>query len=808
MFYEIDGIFTTKEEYSQQLQLSGIVQSSMLCIDSKCVDKVTSLNETSRTAFIEFFCGAQKVIDDYKQLTTQIVGAKLDLEVSLKSHKELAVDKKKIKKDNETTDKRQQLAYDLEKHELQYDLFKMFHNGKFLETAGDVIETCKNNLDDVNMKKLESIKILKDCTDREQTLRKARRIAEINLETITDNFRDSHEKFTAAQTNLEFTQFELQGEDVESINNSYKEKLNLCRLEIDRYKELDAQLPKLQDEFEEYSQLKKSFKSNNSTDLLRLRSMNSIAGEDIAEYLKKNIDTYSVPVSQLEDKIDGLTAKIDDLKLKRDGKNVPVSKFEQVVTEADKAKLDFQIKCNQALLEEIELSYVYEKKKLENFKRELEELNSDPTRKGQRELVAKLQAEITDKESEHYKDFCARVDVATIEELNERFKIIPTSEQIQREIERLQDKIIDYETWIADNELSKLRVAVEKKEFERKNGSIDTLAKELAEKEEQMNNQAEENNQMEMNLLEAVKETAECEKTVEVLVNEISGIYEAMCDHINRIQKSLQQNYEVLVRNFWKHNTIELSHGTMMDFMIPPEVVPEDFQLVRDQLNLLEVNFKNLTRSLRENVDVGEKSKELKQKIRKLQTDVESISGKIGDDGYERIQRVSEVLKDLNRKISAQRAKVEEIDERLAELKDDRKEAFTECLKVINEGITDFCHSTLEGTIGKLEATNVDEPYLGDVAYIWQTIGSPEIRITELQLNHVSSLALLFGLLKFKKQHFVILDDATRKAEVNLRKLCSRGNIQVISFTRKLSYDETSYTVRPFAESYVIHRNR
>lgn len=201
---------------------------------------------------------------------------------------------------------------------------------------------------------------------------------------------------------------------------------------------------------------------------------------------------------------------------------------------------------------------------------------------------------------------------------------------------------------------------------------------------------------------------------------------------------------------------------------------------------------------------MAEKTRELSKKIDKLRKDFDSTSGKIKDEVNEqRIERVTECLSNLNTTVGAMNKLLEKADVEFKKAKLERKRLFEEAIKVINKELVEFGLSTNESVMASLVASTGDEPYLDEVAFYWRTAEYLENTITELSSNYLSSLALLFGILKVKKQRFVILD--TKKFGKNVDEyLKETSGIQVISLTSKISDDNSNFIVRPMGSSFVI----
>lgn len=148
----------TKEIYSKELIASEVILPSqnLLVISAASVNKVATLSEHSRAAFIEMFTGSKEIAKAYEQLSLLINDSKIEVDASVKEQKELMVEKKKLKKDIESTEKRSQLMDELKFQTKELDLFKMYHNGKFLDSVFDEAAELEAKLEELQAQKTEN----------------------------------------------------------------------------------------------------------------------------------------------------------------------------------------------------------------------------------------------------------------------------------------------------------------------------------------------------------------------------------------------------------------------------------------------------------------------------------------------------------------------------------------------------------------------------------------------------------------------------------------------------------------------------
>lgn len=221
------------------------------------------------------------------------------------------------------------------------------------------------------------------------------------------------------------------------------------------------------------------------------------------------------------------------------------------------------------------------------------------------------------------------------------------------------------------------------------------------------------------------------------------------------------------------------------------------------------MNFETLKQSLKKNINVAEKAREFLQKLEELQEMVHHAGVKFSPEVYkQRVQRVTEGLNSINKAIKTQTKKFDEINAKLHQVAAERKRKFEETLSEFNRGIGEFCSLAFDDKIhGMLEIVNEAEPYLGDIIYYWRTQENPEQRVAEVKPDPMPSLALLFAILKHKKQKFVVLNEAARHINDKLEKFFQQQNhLQVISLTSQMGDDHSNYIILPKSQSFAVTR--
>lgn len=1018
-------------------------------IDAEIVDKVAMMTEHKRASFIESFCGSSQVVAIYDQLLKQIDKVKLDLDSSIKDQKGLKADKKMLQKDIETTKKRSVLIENLKDQLQQFDLFKMFHNNKFVEASGAIIESQKEELNNVKQDRTENLTALQENAQREALLKGQQMFLDIRLDKMADDLKESQYALEEVKTKIDLINYQkTTNDDHQKSIETCQEKIHAANTEIKRLIELEEHKNDLMKHHAEYEHLKNTFRSQNFQQFCLRDVMRSLSREVDYQFTRNFIKQYTESADKVKAKIDPITLQIERLEVERQKKMLCKSKIEEllqtvesrkqsiavleksiektetvnkeklladshskilkelkreipegimgclseyweisddaseseakfikrymkeftnaivvdtqetadecieflkirpltpieaiflplseiveqkssisflkgdklpnappckfiedlvtaktddiakvllsclkpsIVTESlddaemllkwegakmlnvvstdaltifhkqgflekfsvtsdeclsnieledarknlseekqsfmicklecekkileleslkrDISSIDIKMKTLEMSIEPFERALDYNMKKVTQYQNELEKMEQDEPLQENRRNFAKVEETHEQSEREFYKDFCATVGVESIEKYLDKIEQVPSTEIIKTKIKFLKSEKKDLEE--QKKYASEQIVNVDSSDLE---AEMVKIQQTIADKTQKLDLQLQENVGKEREMFELLNEIHQNEKIDQEFTQQIFDAYENIYDNLHRVHKSFQDNYEILTRNFLAHQPLELKSGSIMDFIMIPNKISADFDLVRDQLKKADVNFGKLKKSLKGNIDVAEKTLELNKKLQKLQESIDSTTGKILDDVDEqRVLQVTEGLKAISEKVSLHRLKFNKIEEKLQEAKDERKRVFLECLKVIHEGVEEFYHFAYNGHVAAfIEVSNMAEPYLGEIILSLSTEDSI-LRITERNADYVAALALLFGIVKYKKQRLVVLDNAMKKVAINLHRFFKHQNsIQIVSFTTNVSGDDTNFQIRRKGASFIVTTN-
>lgn len=296
MFYEIGGLdglgsMVSADEYKTKVIETQVLLPvpNTLVINARNIDKVSSLTDVKRAEFIEMISGNGETVKEYELLSKQLELLKVDFDTSVKQKNTLTAEKNKLKKDMESAEEREQLIREFEGQEMQFDLFRMFHNNKFMETVDEEIESQKRNLEGMKKAVLGKIEEHKENDEQEANMRKELKLQEDNLEKMILDFQKPQMKVAKLRMSKSFTETKNREHKIQhDLNQKRIQKLSK---EVQQMETLFNNRENFKALREKYLSLKKSFEQENSTDLFNYDVKLMLCHEDKLKYLRQTLDT-------------------------------------------------------------------------------------------------------------------------------------------------------------------------------------------------------------------------------------------------------------------------------------------------------------------------------------------------------------------------------------------------------------------------------------------------------------------------------------------------------------------------------------
>lgn len=625
--HSIGKLTVTPEKYQDELYASKIIPQTLntLFLDSSHVDQVSVLTDSQRASFIEFVCGSKQLIAPYNDLTVQISETRLKLDIAVKEETALLVEKRKLKKESSNARKWNHLVDELEIRNIQHDLFKLYHNKKFLETVQ--VEGNSILLQEAKDKFLLAIEELDKCAQRECVSKNKKIELTIQFDKFHDELLDLQEKCDRET---------IRGKKHKAFKSqSHKDLKNIdlwIKVLHERIFKLQNQPERNEDLREEYEHLKRSFEISNRFLILTQSSLKSASSEDYSEQLKQDIDKILDSRQEIGEEINSINETLENLESERHEKLLEAIAIEQDLAETGTLNATFDLLRNriksaeetnevnldrnilidcfrkaidiklqlhkkesklkiliheiafigvaierlevELSLKETEESFLI--KKAENNKNKLRHVDEDESRRAFQKELQCVEAELAEKEQSHYKEFCRKIGAASIEDYLQQQKDWLPFELIEKEIESLEKNILSLEIQKAEIEEPNLT----------KVDLHENLSQELQAKEVEFIQLAEKCISTGEKYFDLEKKLKCNQKVANESIQQVFGEHKTIYTNRQRLQDCMKENYDILVTNFLHKTLIPFKKGSLVDLMVVPIDFPEDYEIVRDSLSV------------------------------------------------------------------------------------------------------------------------------------------------------------------------------------------------------------------------------
>lgn len=312
IFYEIGGVLSTRENYKNELIASEIILPSLntLIISSASLNMVATLGENTRASFIEKFSGSKDLIAVYEQNLSLINSSKIDVDILVKEQKELTVEKKKMKKDIQSKEKRQKLTVEIRSQAKQFDLFRMYHNKKFLDSAFDETSELETKLQSLQGKKAENTRSLLE--NAKNVLQMDKLMLEIEVDENIDEYQNEERSFQQAKNKSKIQQNLFKS--LQDFTRGFQFKIQEKQEQLSK---LEGQAEGCEESYNKYLNLKAEFEVRHESDLQQITSIENVINSDVAEQIVLSLKRYEKSSKETEDKMHSILEKIEALNNKR-----------------------------------------------------------------------------------------------------------------------------------------------------------------------------------------------------------------------------------------------------------------------------------------------------------------------------------------------------------------------------------------------------------------------------------------------------------------------------------------------------------
>ncbi|XP_067127800.1 structural maintenance of chromosomes protein 1A [Centruroides vittatus] len=248
--YKIDGKSVSQQDYSSKLENLGInVKAKNFLVFQGAVESIAMKNPKERTALFEEISHSSDHKDEYEKLRTEMIKAEEDTQFTYQKKKGIAAEKKEARLEKEEAEKYQRLKEDLAAKQVQFHLYKLYHNEQDMERLTEELSHKNRELEkvcrrrekieeEVKDKKKEHGKLQRELAKIEQQIREA----EIELNKKRPAYIKAKERTTHMQKKLETAKKSLKA--AKKVHESHEGEVQELEEEL-------REIEKRQEEFEE-----------------------------------------------------------------------------------------------------------------------------------------------------------------------------------------------------------------------------------------------------------------------------------------------------------------------------------------------------------------------------------------------------------------------------------------------------------------------------------------------------------------------------------------------------------------------------
>ncbi|XP_034936971.1 structural maintenance of chromosomes protein 1A [Chelonus insularis] len=161
--HRINGSMVTSQVYLTELEQLGInVKAKNFLVFQGAVESIAMKNPKERTALFEEISNSGSLKAEYERLRAEMLRAEEETQFSYQKKKGIAAERKEAKLEKEEAEKYQRLKEEYVEKQIEYQLFRLYHNEKDIENLENSQKKKQHELEKIEKKKEKAEEILKE----------------------------------------------------------------------------------------------------------------------------------------------------------------------------------------------------------------------------------------------------------------------------------------------------------------------------------------------------------------------------------------------------------------------------------------------------------------------------------------------------------------------------------------------------------------------------------------------------------------------------------------------------------------------
>ena len=213
---------------------------------------------------------------------------------------------------------------------------------------------------------------------------------------------------------------------------------------------------------------------------------------------------------------------------------------------------------------------------------DVQRIITDEDRVETRKLLEKLQNDLKKTRDEFFQEFCQKAGVKNVQVFEEILKMSSNT----KKIENLNTKIEGQKKEIKLYRLQTDKFRPNFNDYVDEVSKLTEVTEKLIHKESEVDVKIEENIAKKDEILKAKFEIYTKEKVHSESFQKIAETFEKFYDDLAKVQENSSENFEIIGQHFMNQMQLPVTRGSLKDFVMPQEDLPENVHLVKHQLEL------------------------------------------------------------------------------------------------------------------------------------------------------------------------------------------------------------------------------
>ncbi len=210
--YRINDQVVSSSHYLSELEKMGInVKAKNFLVFQGAVENIAMKNAKERTQLFEEISGSGLLKVEYNTLKQEMMSAEEETQFTYQKKKGVAAERKEAKLEKQEADRYARLREEYTDKQVQYQLYKLFHNEKDIQRYNDDLKSKQHDLKKLEDKKSRADEVLKDKKKESGKITRDLAKIEQDIREAESDMNKKHPLYIKAKEKVAHTQKKLDG---------------------------------------------------------------------------------------------------------------------------------------------------------------------------------------------------------------------------------------------------------------------------------------------------------------------------------------------------------------------------------------------------------------------------------------------------------------------------------------------------------------------------------------------------------------------------------------------------------------------